>query len=61
MAKREIRKEVLENNEFICEKDAIELQEVAGAGITTSSWICGVISAAACMSTACTSDCNTKK
>lgn len=58
MTKREIRREVLANNTFICEKEEKELQEKVGAiAITTSSWICGVASAAFCPSTACTSKC----
>ncbi|WP_106765799.1 class II lanthipeptide, LchA2/BrtA2 family [Paenibacillus faecalis] len=62
MSKREIRKAVLENNTFICEKDEKQLQEKVGAGaealgITTSSWICGFVTAALCPSTACTGDC----
>ncbi|MNH74694.1 hypothetical protein D3C87_474140 [compost metagenome] len=59
MTKREIRREVLANNTFICEKEERELQDKVGASIpiTTSSWICGVASAALCPSTACTSKC----
>ncbi|WP_146113448.1 class II lanthipeptide, LchA2/BrtA2 family [Paenibacillus sp. PCH8] len=60
MTKREIRKEILENNTFICEKEVSELQDRVGGAIppiTTSSWICGLVTMAVCPSTACTGDC----
>ncbi|WP_342552180.1 class II lanthipeptide, LchA2/BrtA2 family [Paenibacillus sp. FSL R7-0652] len=59
MTKREIRKEILENNTFICEKEVGELHDKVGAAvpITTSSWICGVVTAALCPTTACSSKC----
>lgn len=59
MTKREIRKEILENNTFICEKEEKELQDKVGAAIpiTTSSWICGLVTMAFCPTTACTGDC----